>query len=276
MNQLQVEDLKILKVLDEFCSKYDLEYFLYAGTLLGAVRHQGFIPWDDDVDIAMTRETFNNFEKKIIKSDLLNNGFHFQSNRYSDYYSSQISKLRSNTLNIKENVSQTQHGYHGPWVDIFPLDNIPDDEKLREKQFKQVFFYNRIIAIFQLVKVKENDKGIKRKIKSFMQKFNEKFYKRYFFMNFLYKRRLHHMTKYNDQETKACAEMAYMFFNKAADFNKNIITKKEISNFKRVPFENTTAMVPTKSHSILKRKFNDYMKLPPEEERKKHQIDYLY
>ena len=75
MNKLQKEDLKILKTLDAFCKEHDISYVLYAGTLLGAIRHQGYIPWDDDVDVAMDRKNFDRFEKLMSTSSLLDEGY---------------------------------------------------------------------------------------------------------------------------------------------------------------------------------------------------------
>ena len=63
LRRLQLTQLEILKVIDKICREHDIPYSLYAGTLLGAVRHQGFIPWDDDLDICMSRANYNRFLK---------------------------------------------------------------------------------------------------------------------------------------------------------------------------------------------------------------------
>ena len=76
LRNLQLTELEILKVVDDFCNKYDIKYSLYAGTALGAVRHKGFIPWDDDVDIVMTRDKFEKFCEMWNKYPV--DGYYFQ------------------------------------------------------------------------------------------------------------------------------------------------------------------------------------------------------
>lgn len=275
MNELQREDLKILKVLDKFCKDNDISYVLHAGTLLGAIRHKGYIPWDDDVDISMDRENFDKFEKLMSKSSLLEEGFSFQSNVYSKDYAFPFSKVRSNTMNIKENVVSTQKGFIGPWVDIFVLDNVPDDKVLRDKQFKKVFLYHNLISFFLLTRVTKNDKGIRKSIKALIEFVNKHLYKYYFFLNFLYKRRLHHMTKYNDQQTKYVAELGYMFHPSHKTFETMLIKRASIEDFEYTLFEDLLAPIPKNSGEVLTRNYGDYMTLPPEDEREVHQIEYI-
>lgn len=275
MNKLQREDLKILKVLDKFCKDNDISYVLYAGTLLGAIRHKGYIPWDDDVDIAMDRENFDKFEDLMSKSSLLEEGYSFQSNVYSKDYALPFSKVRSNTMNIKENVVSTQKGFIGPWVDIFVLDNVPNDKDLREKQFRKVYFYQKLISFFLLTRVTENNKGIKKFIKHLIETTNKHLYKYYFFLNFLYKRRLYHMTKYNNTQTKYVAELGYMFHPSHKTFETTLIKNDSIEDPEHTLFEDLLAPIPKNSDEVLTRSYGDYMTLPSEEERKVHQIEYI-
>lgn len=275
MNKLQKEDLKILKTLDAFCKEHDISYVLYAGTLLGAIRHQGYIPWDDDVDVAMDRKNFDRFEKLMSTSSLLDEGYHFQSNVYSKNYALPFSKLRSHTMNIKENVPATQKGYTGPWVDIFALDNVPDDKALRDKQFKKVFFYHRLISFFLLVRATEKDKGVKKIFKKTVETVNKYLHKYYFFLPFLYKRRLYHITKYNDQPTEYVAELGYMFYPNYKSFNTQLFKTDDIQNIEYAMFEDFLAPIPSNSDEILTTAYGDYMTLPPEEDRKIHQIEYI-
>ena len=132
MNELQQKDLEVLKYFRDFVDKEGTEYTLICGTLLGAIRHEGFIPWDDDVDVAMFKEDFDKFEDMFLKSDYKKDGMSYQSRKIYKYQTNAFSKIRSNTMNIQERVPKTQKGNYAPWVDIFPLFNVTDDiEKQR-------------------------------------------------------------------------------------------------------------------------------------------------
>lgn len=81
LRQLQKEALKILIRIDQFANKHKINYFLYSGTLIGTIRHQGFIPWDDDVDIAMLRSDFNKFDNLLAAGIFDEKPYYYQSNK---------------------------------------------------------------------------------------------------------------------------------------------------------------------------------------------------
>ena len=275
MNRIQEEDLKILKEFHNFCEEHNLQYLLYAGTLLGAIRHKGYIPWDDDVDVMMTREEFERFEDLYLASDYKSKGLDYQSNKTYKYYAGVITKIRSNTLDVRENVPKSQGGNYGPWVDIFPYDNVPDDPELRYKQFKKVMYYNRLIRVFLLAKVTPRDKGIKRFIKQTQIKINDVCYKAYFFVPYLFRQRHKYMTMYNDTETKFKGDLAYNFYNTYDHYLTTLFENDEFNNTEKAPFEDGEFYIPTNYDMILTRYFGDYMQLPPEEERKVHDIYFV-
>lgn len=116
--------LQLLEKFDEVCAKYQLRYFAYYGTLLGAVRHQGFIPWDDDIDIAMFREDYERF--KLIAPGEFNEPYFFQ-NAYTDRVIWPLTKIRdSRTTAIEANFQSLRDFNHGIFIDIFPLDSAND------------------------------------------------------------------------------------------------------------------------------------------------------
>ncbi|MDE8276224.1 LicD family protein [Erysipelothrix rhusiopathiae] len=275
MNELQREDYNILVWVKAFCDRENINYFLYAGTLLGAIRHQGFIPWNDDVDIAMEREDFDRFDALMAQELKNNTPYRYQSRQNDKYLAIEFSKVRSDILKIKETVSKTQKGYEGAWVDIFPMDRVPDDETLRRKQFEQVNKYTRLLRIFLLVQETENDKGAKLILKKTMQFLNEKLYKINIFIPILMKKRYKAMTQYRDVETSCIGDLGYLYFENYDQYNTSIIERKHIKEPIETLFEDEMFKIPSDADAVLTRAFGDYMTLPAEEDRKIHRIETL-
>ena len=135
-------ELNLLLKLDEICKKYKLRYYLCGGTLLGAVRHKGFIPWDDDIDVLMPREDFEKLlrlEKKQ-KQDAVEKIVSWKSGNSIYPF---IKLINTNTV-LKEKYLSEEFTT-GLWIDIFPLDGMPDDEKIIAKKFKKIKFYKTIL-----------------------------------------------------------------------------------------------------------------------------------
>lgn len=130
---LQLKLLDILKAFDEICRKHQLRYYLEYGTLLGAVRHGGFIPWDDDLDIAMPRP---DYEKLILHAkEWFSYPYEFVCFENDADYPLQFGKVQDASTTIVER----PHLYYlgGAYIDIFPLDALPDDEAEQRKHYAQ-------------------------------------------------------------------------------------------------------------------------------------------
>ena len=133
LKSLQAAEYKILIDFDHYCKKHNIMYSLYAGTLLGAVRHKGFIPWDDDIDVCMTRSQYVKFCLSLKQYPM--DEYYFQN--YMDDAMSEIchGKLRRNETVLLSQGENEARGHHGIWLDIFPLDKISKDFKTRKKTF---------------------------------------------------------------------------------------------------------------------------------------------
>ena len=129
LRKAQLIMLDMLIEFDAICKKHQLQYWLDSGTLLGAVRHQGFIPWDDDIDLSMPIEDYNKF-LKIAQNELSNDIF-FQTSKTDKNFKFNYIKLRSNKASIVElHEKDKQINYHqGVFVDIFPMLTIENTEK---------------------------------------------------------------------------------------------------------------------------------------------------
>lgn len=275
MNELQQAEFNILKYFDRFAKENDIPYFLYAGTLLGAIRHEGFIPWDDDIDAGLLRSDFEDFEQKFMDSSYKEDGYIYQTRKIYPFQTFEISKIRSNELNMTERMPKTQKGNHGPWIDIFPFDNIPDDEEKRQEQYKKVTFYNSILKKFLMIQVEPEDKGIKKILKKIIQWTNETFHQFYFFLPYIFRKRYEWMTKYNDIETNYAADISYMYYKDFNDFSKRFFKKEDLKTLTTATFENKLFNIPQNYDEILSTHYGDYMTLPKKEDRKIHKIEYV-
>ena len=123
LRSIQLKELEALIQMDEVCRKNGLRYYLAYGTLLGAIRHKGFIPWDDDLDIAMPRKDYDIFLKH--GQQWLGDQFFLQNYRTMPQCAGQISEVRVNGTLMKQKMSEKSEIHHGVYIDVFPLDFVP-------------------------------------------------------------------------------------------------------------------------------------------------------
>lgn len=137
---LQKRSLDILKKIDAFCKKNDITYFLIGGTLLGAVRHKGIIPWDDDIDIGMLRE---DYEKFIALWDNGKEEFNLFYAKEDNDFPYPLAKVSDRNSHITEWITDDTDTYKlGVYVDIFPFDFVDADKKKRTKQLRKTKIWN--------------------------------------------------------------------------------------------------------------------------------------
>lgn len=250
LRRLQLTQLEILKVIDSFCKEHSLHYSLYAGTLLGAVRHQGFIPWDDDLDICMARDEYNRFIELWRKSGP--KGYVIQNKEIDRKFSQSFTKIRKNHTSFLQK-GENKGAYHqGIFVDVFPIDRMPNGW-LRRK-----FFIWHCLKYQVLTREFVPPKG------SFLQKIISRF------MLFMVpkdermstrKKILNKICVYNSDEqlnTVAIETLKTIVMPLPADFMKKFVELR---------FEDSVFMCSASNKEYLKCKFGDYMQLPPNEER---------
>lgn len=147
LRRLQLTELEILKIIDGFCTEYNISYSLYCGTLLGAVRHKGFISWDDDLDICMLRENYDRFLELWEKSGP--EGYVLQNKENSPEFNQSFTKIRKDHTTFLQQGEQNVSYHTGIFVDIFPIDCVPNgfiQRKLRIFRVMRYLLYTREFA----------------------------------------------------------------------------------------------------------------------------------
>lgn len=262
MTNVQQIELEILKKIDEVCKKHNINYWLDSGTLLGAVRHQGFIPWDDDIDIGMLREDYEKF-LKVAQKDLGDDYF-LQTRSTDKNYPLVFAKVRKNNTAFVEWAFRGIDMHHGIYVDIFVFDTLPFENT--EEYVKDCLKLNRqsIRKYIPTVNKKPNFslsyiKGwLKKKLaRSYFffvpsKKFDENIYKEF--------------TKYAN-ESYENRKLTCLSFNDPYYFYEN-----DIFPTKPLKFEDYEFPAPKNYDKYLKTYYDEYMVIPSVEDRETHSI----
>lgn len=144
LRKVQLIQLELLQEVDRICTKCKIHYNIIAGTLLGAVRHQGYIPWDDDADVAFLRPEYEKF-RKACRTEIDRERFYFQDHRATKGYRWGYGKLRrKQTVFLRENQEHMPYE-QGVFIDIFPLDGVPDNYLLRSIHNFECFCLRKIL-----------------------------------------------------------------------------------------------------------------------------------
>lgn len=131
-------ELDILNEFSRVCAEHNLKWFVHAGTLLGTVRHHGFIPWDDDVDVVMPRRDYEKLCE--ISSSVFSHPYFFQNDETDPGFAKNFSRLRnsSTTAIVKDFITRKYPFNQGVYIDIFPYDNIPDEAEQRKEYYEEL------------------------------------------------------------------------------------------------------------------------------------------
>lgn len=256
MNEIQTHLLKMLKDFIKVAEKHNLRYFVNGGTCLGAIRHKGFIPWDDDVDVMMPRSDYDKF--LTLQNEFKDTPYFIQTWRTDPHYVYCFAKLRDSSTTYIENYYAAHRINHGMWIDIFPIDGMSYKEKKREKCAKRVKFvwYESYMSYLP---------QLTRKFKK------ETFFKdlglnivgglTYIFDIFHFRQRIieRHCRHYSFDKA-VLAGLYFDFDTKHAAMDKHIFDE-----FTLMDFEDIKVRVPKDYDKYLTMLFGDYMTPPPKE-----------
>lgn len=250
--ELQKISLDIFKVFISICEKYNLKYYLIGGTLLGAVRHKGFIPWDDDIDVGMPREDYEKFSK-IAQENLLDNLF-WQTHITDPASPFSFGKIRNSDTTFIELPIKNFKMNHGIYIDVFPLDNYPSDPKKQKKFIKKKKFYLSMISTNYYVEKRSFSEKIKTLVKKAMLLFTSQ------------KRIMQKKEKLYKSQT----DTLLLANNNGYWGQKEIVPADWYGEGVELEFEGLKVKVPDKYDLWLTQVYGDYMQLPPVEKRVSH------
>lgn len=247
---LQEKELVLLKELRRICEANGITYFLAFGSLIGAVRHHGFIPWDDDVDVCMNYPDYSRFIEAC--KTQLGSGFFLQTEETDPNAGLSYCKLRLNDTTLIIDYLADRDMHHGINIDIYPIYNVPDSNFKRKLQYAASALY----MLFTAGRVPENHGGKMAAISRFLLKvFRGKSRTR------LMNRCHRYMARFEGKQT---ARKALLFGN--PDMCRRLYPAEVFTQAVKLPFEGEEFSVPIGYDTYLKSYYGDYMKLPPEEE----------
>lgn len=254
-----------MKAFIAFCNKYHLQYFACAGTCLGAIRHKGIIPWDDDIDVLMPRKDYNKFLS--LKSQLSGTSYNIVDPTTKGYYLS-FAKFENINTTIYE-VCEYPFVF-GVFIDVFPLDEVGDELVARQLFRRRSKIWNHynftlsrfVPSVFTDFRI---NYGLKVALKYFVYSTLGGLMR-----EFLYKGFVANEHVIQKQRGDKC-----MCYGGSYGFEKELCDKEWFGEGLEVPFEDFSIIVPKMYDAYLKHFYKDYMTPPPIEQRVTHHNQYF-
>ena len=246
MNELQCKELDLLKNFIEVCKKLNLKYYLVCGTALGAVKYGGFIPWDDDVDVALCREDYNIFCENAQK--FLPDGVFLQTHKTDLKYPYIFAKLRNSNTTYIEKSCRSLDINHGVYIDVFPLDGYPKNAKEQNKlEMKKLIYKLQLSCVYQSE-----------------CSFKIKLMRKCFRILGIHKRTGKIISKYERLISKYPTDRSELWCNHGNWQGKlEYASKKQYGDGVSFEFEGVDVCVPEKYDEYLTQKYGDWRSDPP-------------
>lgn len=263
LKRLQACELQILKDFITVCEENGFSYFAFGGTGIGALRHGGFIPWDDDIDLCIPREQYNK-AMQIFERDYSDKYTVVNAERFNDF------PVMNTHIIINDSHFETEEDKRGSYpkgifLDIFPIDNTPADPTERTRHLRKTWFLSKLLILKHLPFPHLPLSGITARLAHCVTATV------WFFLNLfciphktLYKLCLKECTKYNSTETGV---FAYCCDTTATG---NIFVKDKTFPLRKEGFEGLEINFPNNLEEILTNLYGDYMQIPPPEKQVNH------
>ena len=251
VRDVQDKILEVMKYIDRICRSYNITYFIMGGTALGAVRHGGFIPWDDDLDIFMIPAEYEKFKKVLNAQN--QDSFVIQEWKTTPGYV-EYAKVRMNgTTFIEESFKDRKDMHHGIYVDIMMLHQCPNDESIEKSLYKKC----KYVTLYALSQRNWKPKSTAQKLALIALKFLPN--------KWLVKKSYETIYKYDYNELK---DYRYFYWITPAKFKQGLFEPWIFENPTEIAFEDTKLLCSKNIKKYLEYRYGDYMKLPSEEQQK--------
>ena len=247
LSQLKSLQLDMLVQFKAVCEKLNLRYYLMGGTMLGAVRHGGFIPWDDDIDVGMPRQDYEIFLQKAQR--LLPDHLFVQSFVTDPQYPANFAKIRNSNTTYVESSVRKRPMNHGVYLDIFPLDYYPENPKALE--WKKMALALRINRVFT-----DTNPKFTTRLASLVA--------------CIYCPSVKNALQRREKLFRSVTEGSRIANHCGAWGKKEICPADWYGEGKKLLFEGVEVTVPDQYEKWLTQVYGDYMQLPPPEKRKSH------
>ena len=259
LNELKAIELNMLLDIDKLCREHGIKYSLAAGTLLGAARHKGFIPWDDDIDIMLCREEYDKLRDCIT---LYSRELYWVDYHTYKGYPYPFSKIMKKNTVLKEESNKYATAPDGVFIDVFPIDNTVQNYKKRKLQYKRVTKWKQRLV------TRENYYFGQTGIKEWYRQFRKTIFNllpKKIFIDVIEKE----CHKYSETDT-------VISLTGTVGVKKATYPKEWFDNYVELEFEGRKMMSIEKYKELLKEQYGDYMRLPPKNERiPHHYVDVL-
>lgn len=258
ISELKRIELSILKKVTKFCDDNHLIYFLLAGTALGAVRHKGFIPWDDDIDIGLPRKDYERFIETY--NDEAYEVLEYSKDRNYPYAFAKV--IDNGTVLIEP----TNNTYPlGVYIDVFPIDGLQGDDRQRETQSRRAIRYSRML-IYKSVTTKYETDYIHRLYHIILRMALLPFSRRW-----IIEKQIKNAKRYSYENCDYIGVLVVRYYTTGGNVKKEYFGEGCFGEFEGEMFR-----LPSDCSSYLKWKYGDYMKIPPVEQRKTHHYFTVY
>lgn len=241
-------ELDLIRKFDEVCRNNNLKYYMAYGTLLGAVRHKGFVPWDDDIDVMMFR---NDYEKLITLSKEFTYPYFLQT-PYTDpnyYYS--YAKIRNDNTTFVSQTFSFQHFHSGVFLDIFILDNWKKEEGM--ELYDSIRQLNLENSTYMRMTNPNLDEANKERVKKWKKEDPLKVYEKTQMLG----------RSFENCNTDYCADAVQTMYS----YGRNVFPKSLFASEAYLPFENLCLPAPIGYESCLEIIYGNYMEFPPKDKR---------
>ena len=262
LKHLHEVQLMMLKDFIELCEKYDITYFMDGGSLLGCIRHEGFIPWDDDIDIILFRE---DYEKFLNHSSELRTKYDIINSENYESYCRLYTKLSLKGTRNYDFFERNTDFIFGINIDIFAFDNVPNG-KINRKLFKIRYeIFKKILFLYEIttcdVYISKNKERIGHLIRALFKLIN------------INNKTLKKMG--NKLITKSINTDSDYVFNLSSSYNFDAFNKNIFKKSKQMKFETIHVNIPSGFDEYLNQIYGNYMEIPPKDKQVNHGFEKI-